>query len=105
MSEPTPGEIIRRLDTFITQIQQLSQDQRSDKLEASKTYVRKDLYEEQIGNLKRRVKELEEENDAKDKAASDFRRQIAIALIVLALPAVVSLFLAVNNFLVASGGK
>lgn len=92
VSEPTLGEVLRRLEDVARRLES-----------AEATYVRKDVYDARHNNVTRRVEQIETEMDAREKSAEAFRRQVLLLVIGLAIPAVVSLLLAVNNFL-ASGG-
>lgn len=79
-------------------------EMRSERIENAKTYLRADVYEARYESSMKRLETLEIDSDAKEKSAEQFRRQVFVAIISFAIPAVFGLILAVNNFL-ASGGQ
>ena len=101
--EPTLSEVLWRLDEVSRQMTILAADLKND-------YVRKDVYEARHNSMANRVakaeseiKDVETELAEKDKAADNFRRQIFVGIILAAIPAVLGLLLALNNFLAAGG--
>ena len=102
--EPTLGEILRRLDAVAAQMTTLAAEMRQDRLDAAATYVRKDVYESRHKNLKDDVTNLETYNKEREKREADTRRQFMFLMLSIAVPAILGLLLAVNNFL-ATGGQ
>lgn len=102
--EPTLGEVLRRLDQVSSQMTTLAADMRQDRLDAAQTYVRKDVYESRHKNLKDDVEDLQQYNKDREKREADTRRQFMFLMLSIAVPAILGLLLAVNNFL-ATGGQ
>lgn len=99
MTEPSNGEVMRRLDEVSRQLLQLAQDMRDDRNTAADTYVRKDVFTPTHEATTRRIEDLERESAEREKAQDAFRRQIIVTVIAAALPAVLALVLAINNVL------
>lgn len=95
MTEPTNAEVMRRLDEVSRQLLSLAAEMREDRRMAADTYVRKDVYQPLHDAVKQRLTNLERENDDRDKAQDGFRRQITVAVIAAAIPAVLALLYAV----------
>lgn len=93
MSEPTLGEVLRRLEDVARRLES-----------AEATYVRKDVYDARHNNVTRRLDAIERDQEDREKAAETFRRQVLLLVLGISIPAVLSLLLAINNFL-ASGGQ
>lgn len=102
--EPTLGEVLRRLEEVVRQLTDISSQMKADRVEASNTYVRKDVYGAEYTSHERRLKDLEDENQTREKQAADTRRQFIFLVLSLAIPVIASLLLSVNQYL-ASGGK
>lgn len=100
---PTLGELLRRLEEVVKQLTDISKKMETDRIEASVTYVRKDVYGAEWSHLQTRVGDLEESAQAKEKQAADTRRQFLFIVLGLAIPVIASLLLSVNQYL-ASGG-
>lgn len=96
MSEPTLGEVLRRLDEVANTLTNLAS-------RLDKDYVRKDVYGEWREAMAQRVKDIEAELDEKVRDATAFRRQIIVCLVGVGVPAVLAMVLAINNFLAAGG--
>lgn len=103
MPEPSNGEVMRRLDEVVRTLAGLAQEMRDDRRAAADTYVRKDVFTPMHDGTQRRIAELETENAEREKAQDAFRRQIIVGVVLLAIPALISLVVSFNN-LVASGG-
>ncbi len=104
MSEPTLGEVLRRLDEVSRQMTLLAGEMRAERAENAQTYLRRDVFEARDKATLQRLEDVERDNADKEKAAELFRRQIIVGLILAAVPAVLAMVLAVNNF-IASGGQ
>lgn len=102
--EPTLGEVLRRLEQVVTQLQDISNKMDKDRSDAALTYVRKDVYNAEAGAHERRIKDLEDENQAKEKTAADTRRQFIFLVLSLAIPVLASLLLSINQYL-SSGAR
>lgn len=103
MSEPTLGEVLRRLDEVARQMTTLSLQLVEDRREAAATFVRRDVYEARTESLTRDVSDLKADADAKEKTAAETRRQFVFLVLGIAIPAILGLLLAVTNFLSTSG--
>lgn len=73
--EPTLGEVMRQVKSLVEQVRDLVKEVRSD-------YLRKDLYESNHVNLKRRVDQLEREADSREEKRQAFQKQIVAGVIV-----------------------
>lgn len=104
MSEPSLGEVMRRLEDVVGQMQAVTQRMDRQQEANDKTFVRRDVYDARHTNLTRRLELMEKETDEREKASDAFRRQAILVVISVALPAIIALLLAINNFL-ASGGR
>jgi hypothetical protein len=89
----TPGELTRRLEDVVRRLETFES-----------AFVRKDLYEARHTNITRRIDLIERDNDERERSVDTFRRQVYLVIITTAIPALLGLLLAINNFL-ASGGK
>lgn len=103
-AEPTLGEVFRRLDEVSRQLSSLADQMGKDRVAAEIVFVRKDVYAAETNSLTTRVTKIEAEDEARDRDAVAFRRQLMFLVLATALPAIAGLLLAVNNFL-AAGGK
>lgn len=113
MSEPTMGEVLRRLDEVSRQLLDLARELKQDRAEAAATYVRQDVYfaerragEATVADLHGDIKKVETnlgreiggiKTDRKNDVA--FRRQIWLAVGTLSVTLVVTIVLAVINLL------
>ncbi|WP_426243671.1 hypothetical protein [Nocardioides sp. LHG3406-4] len=82
----------------------LAGEMRAERAENAQTYLRRDVFEARDKATLQRLEDVERDNADKEKAAELFRRQIIVGLILAAVPAVLAMVLAVNNF-IASGGQ
>lgn len=101
--EPTLGEVLRRLEQVASELAKVTEQLRTDRVEAAATYVRKDVYIAETTSVTVRVGKLEDDNEAKEKDAAAFRRQLLFMILGIAIPAIGGLLLAINNFLSAGG--
>jgi hypothetical protein len=111
-SEPTMGEILRRLDEVSRQMIDLAREMKDDRSAAAATYVRQDVYfaqrqamESMIADLHGDVKQTEtnlgrEIAIIKDDRKSDvnFRRQVWLTMGALAITTLVTIVIAILNF-------
>jgi predicted proteasome-type protease len=102
-SEPTLGEVLRRLDEVSRQLQAMAIKLDTDRVENANVYLRKDVYEARHVALSRRMDEVEADAAQKERDAESFRRQIIVGLVLAGVPAVLAMVLAINNFLAAGG--
>jgi hypothetical protein len=107
MSEPTPGEIMRRLDTNTTQLSELSRQFREDRDRADIRYVPRGEWVEgrraDQGLVKDVGKDVQELKDM-NVANVAFRRQFTVALVATALSSFGALAVAII-LLILSGGR
>lgn len=102
MTEPSLGEVMRRIEDVTNVLSRMTSDMQNDRRDAASTYVRKDVQDGVNVALKERVSSLEGESDEREKRAADGRRQILLLVLGVSLPAIGALLLAVNNFLTAA---
>jgi hypothetical protein len=106
-TEPTMGEVVRRLEEVSGQLQRTSEDIRTDRTEQARTYVRQDVY-----NSDKRSEELARESIAKDTVelearldkADAFKRQIMAGVSVGAILLVINVVIALSALLATKGG-
>ena len=99
VDEPTIGEAMRRLDSVSKQMETLGRQMAEDRRDFASTYVRFDLYDSRHRGLDRRVTLMETENENREKADDDRRKQITIIVIGVALTAVASLLVSMVTLL------
>ena len=106
-TEPTMGEVVRRLEDIAKQIERTSNDIRTDRAEQARTYVRQDVYTSDKRSeglardaIARAAKELE---DRLDKADA-FKRQIVAGVSVGAILLVVNIIIGMSALLATKGG-
>lgn len=85
-SEPTPGEIMRRLDDITQRVSEMLAEVRADRVENAKTYIRQDVYvanrltdQAALADLRDDVRDLQGEGDKRDERVrqlEDRRRQV-----------------------------
>ena len=99
--DPTLGEILRRLDELSRQLIDLTREIKEDRTVAATTYVRQDVYLAQrlsdqavVADLHGDISAVREER----KKDNDWRRQLNLALATLAITVLVSISLAIVNF-------
>ncbi|MDN7120313.1 hypothetical protein INN71_02790 [Nocardioides sp. ChNu-153] len=103
---PSNGELVRRFEDATTrltkQLEALTTEIREDRAEASRTYVRRDVYDAERradeaarNDVAKDVKKLED----KDAAATGFRRQMLVSGAVMVISVLVSIVLNVVNLL------
>lgn len=99
MSEPTNGEVMRRLDDVLGRLDATARAVDDSRRAAEQTYVRKDVYDGASREQTRRIEDIEKENAEKERNAEAFRRQVIVAVLGVALPAFGGLVLAVTAVL------
>lgn len=114
MSDPTPGEIMRRLDEVARQLGDLAGQLREDRQHAAAIYMRQDVYMAQrqadqavvadlAGDLISHRKSTEASFAERDKAHQAdvaFKRQAGLALAVLSITTVVNVAIALFTLFV-----
>ncbi len=90
-TEPSPGEIMRRLDEVSRQLIALAGDLRADRIDAAATYVRKDLYQSETTTIRADIEGLQESERERDKRAAETRRQLIVGVCVAVSAALISL--------------
>lgn len=103
VSEVSLGEVLRRLDTVSQQMVTLAAEMRQDRIDAAQTYVRKDVYDAKHKIVQEDLEDLQVYNKDREKRESDTRRQVMFLMLSIAVPAILGLLLAVNNFIAAGG--
>lgn len=102
MSEPTNGEVMRRLDEVARQLTDVANKMREDRLHAESTYVRRDVYDSD--RKAEAIRGVEAQKDVDElqrhrEADAQWRRQVTLALALTALTAIVTIALAISNYL------
>lgn len=99
--EPTLGEVLRRLDDLISKVGDLAKELKEDRASAAATFVRQDVYVAQrladqavVADLNGDIQAVKADR-AKD---SDWKRQQNLSLAVMAITVLVSIALAIANF-------
>lgn len=87
---PSSAEVLRRLDEITRQLADLVQQLRSD-------YVRKDVYAAESSALRGRVRDLEAEQDAREKNAGETRRQLFFVVLAAFLPSLGTLIVVLSR--------
>jgi hypothetical protein len=103
MTEPTPGEMMRRLDEVAAQMLRILAEIASDRKRAEQLYVLREAWALARDADKGRVHEVEKDIDQlkKDRDGDlTYRRQILLALAIASLSAIVSTAIAIFAFLV-----
>lgn len=100
---PTLGEVLRRLDQVAETMVNLSGEMRQDRKDAAAIYVRQDVYVRDHKVISDNIEDLEEYNKDREKREADTRRQLVFLMLSIAVPAILGLLLAVNNFISAGG--
>lgn len=103
MTEISLGEVLRRLDQVSASMVTLAAEMRQDRQDAASTYVRKDVYERDEKSHSDDILDLQTYNKDREKRDADTRRQLVFLLLGIAIPAILGLLLAVNNFISAGG--
>lgn len=100
--EPTMGEVLRRLDEVSRQLVDLAKEMKDDRNTAAATFVRQDVYVAQrladqavVADLHGDVRTINNER----KADAGFRRQSWLAMAGIAIGSLVSIALALINFI------
>lgn len=99
-NEPSPGEIMQRLDAVAAQLAALARQLSEDRNKAEATYIRRDVYmaERQfdqavVADLAGDIRVVREDR----KVDIGWRRQASLTIAVLAISSLVSIALAVIN--------
>jgi hypothetical protein len=102
MNDPTMGEILRRLDDVVGQVASIAGRLHEDRLRAETTYVRLDVYnadrrgeDRANAEIQRDLDDLKRHNDTD----AQWRRQMLLAFAVLAITSLVTIALAISNYL------
>lgn len=102
MSEPTMSEVVRRLDDLRLQIIDTVAKMRDDKRHADDTFVRRDVYESDRRAIAIQAVEAQKDVDELSRhreADAQWRRQIMLAVAVLAITSLVTVAIAISNYL------
>lgn len=81
----------------------LGKEMRQDRGKIEDTYVRKDVYSRDHGVITDDITDLQEYNKDREKREADTRRQLVFLMLAIAVPAILGLLLAINNFISAGG--
>lgn len=103
----TMGEVVRRLDSIAAQLAQITTSLAEDRRHNTETFVRKDVLESRLDAMGQRFVEVEKDvEDGKKEQArqQDRNRSMAIALIGIAIPALISIIGLVLSVLGKGGG-
>lgn len=96
------GELMRRVEDLVRQITDVSNKIREDRLHAEATFVRRDVYDANRFADDRRnlesAKDVDELNRHRE-ADAQWRRQVMLAIAVLAITTLVTVAIAVSNYL------
>jgi hypothetical protein len=103
MTDPTLGELLRRLDVATSTMNDLAAEMRRDRRDVEATYVRKDVYDRDHKVVSDDITDLQDYNKDREKREADTRRQLVFLMLAIAVPAILGLLLAVNNFISAGG--
>lgn len=95
MSEPTLGEVMRRLDDTARTLRDHAAALAADRAYAAQTYVLQKVYEVSTNALQDDIDDLRKARDAEQ----NFRRQALLGAAFLAITTVVSIALAIANLL------
>jgi len=102
VSEPTPGEITRWLENLQRQITDVLAKVVEDRRHADDVYMRRDVYNsDQRGDALGLAEVQRDVDDLKRHRETDalWRRQIMLAVAVLAITSLVTVAIAVSNYL------
>jgi len=103
MTDPTPGEIMRRLDEVAAQMLRILAEIASDRSRAEQLYVLREAWslarEADRGHVHDLEKDVEQLKTDRDGDLT-YRRQILLALAVASFSAIVSTAIAIFAFLV-----
>lgn len=96
--QPTMGELYRLLQAVQTSIDRMESNARADRDNAARTFVRQDVLGPTLTAVSQRITEVEKdvEDTKRDVAGQkDRNRQMVLALIGVAIPALISIILAI----------
>lgn len=96
------GEVLRRVDDLVRQITDVASKMREDRAHAEQTFVRRDVYESD--RRATAIHEVEAQKDVDElqrhrEADLNWRRQASLAYALLAITTLVTIALAVSNYL------
>lgn len=102
MSEPTMGELMRRVEDLVRQITDVSNKMREDRIHAEATFVRRDVYD--ANRAAEALRDLDAQKDLDEltrhrEADAQWRRQIMLAVAVLAITTLVTVAIAISNYI------
>lgn len=100
----TMGEVVRRLDSITAQLATIIAGQAEDRRHNTETFVRKDVMDSKFESIGQRFTEVEKDVEDGKKALAnqqDRNRQLVFAIIGVAVPALISIILALVG---AQGG-
>jgi hypothetical protein len=95
------GELMRRVEELVRQITDVSNKMREDRIHAEATFVRRDVYDANRAAEDRRNIEASKDVDDLNRhreADAQWRRQIMLAIAVLAITTLVTVAIAVSNY-------
>lgn len=102
MSEPTMGEVLRRLDEVSRQLLDLAGQMREDRNTAAATFVRQDVYQAQriadqavVADLNGDIRAVKKSHESD----AGFRRQVWLTMGALAVTSLITVAIAIINFL------
>src|ERR1700754_155213 len=96
------GEVLRRVDDLVREIKALAEQMRDDRVHAAQTFVRLDVYASDRRGDALAVTEAQKdlaEMQSNAKADANWRRQVMLALAVLAITTLVTVGIAISNYL------
>ncbi len=99
--QPTIGELMRRMDDLVRQIERLATAINEDRQAAIMRFVTKEVYDVRHEELARRVTDLETENTTRERAADGRKWQFIFIAITLTVPVIVNLLFSINQFMSA----
>jgi hypothetical protein len=96
------GELMRRVEDLVRQITDVSNKMREDRIHAEATFVRRDVYDANRAAEDRRNIEAQKDVDDLNRhreADAQWRRQVMLALATMAIGLMVTIAIAVSNYL------
>jgi len=102
VNEPTNGEVMRRVEELIRQVQALADLAREDRRHAAETYVRRDVYE--ANRATETIRSVEAQKDMDEiqrhrEVDAQWRRQMVLAVSGLAIASLISIAGIISNYL------
>lgn len=106
MTEPSNAEVARRIEEVARTMSTLAAQMQAQSEANERTFVRKDVYVAEQATMHHRMSEVETDVDdrakadvAREKSANDFRKQVMIMLMGIAIPMVIGFILQVQTYL------